>query len=414
MMINIVLPEVCTFANFARTVSLHQLDSVDWEKLTIKIPYYCYVDCATIAYLSAWIKLHQNDGRDVYFSGSPRVTQYLSRMDVFKFIDYEYSERFNRRISTGRFIPVKKIFDNKDVSIAVNMICDLISHHFDQARDILPAFEWTTNEIIDNIINHASITTPAALCAQFREDKSRLEIGIVDCGRGIKTSLDESQTLNDHRHALTEALKRGVTRDPNVGQGNGLAGSREIILKNHGTLCLWSGDAQYSIDKGRDLGTAIRSEIKGTAILLSLDITNAVDLGETFIGRSSWTYIESECERVSDQGGIKVVEECHDTATRDSARRLRRKILAMLPDMSEKLYINFSGVHRSSSSFLDELLGRLMLELGIDDFPEKVGVVHINSTLKDMANVVIRQRLYGLDNVPTAKKAMFNLKWPWK
>lgn len=413
-MLSVLLPEICKFSNLARVIDYNKLDKYDWMELAFKIPSYCYLDCTSIAYLAAWSMSHISDGRTVYFSGSPRVTQYLSRMDLFNFIGLDIYEHFKRKTAIGRFIPVRKICSGGDIAEIVNTICDLITHHFDNARDIIPAFEWTTNEIIDNIINHASIKSPAAVCAQYREDKSRLEIGIVDCGIGIKASLDESLSLKDHGHALIEALKRGVTRNPEVGQGNGLAGSKEILLNNKGSFCLWSGDAEYCIDNGEEIGLKKCGHIKGTAIYLSLDINKPVDLSQTFIGRSSWSYIEAECERISEQGGIRVSDECHDTATRETAKRFRRKILAMLPDMYDKLYIDFSDTTRASSSFLDELLGRLFLELGVDDFLDKIGVINMNSALMDMANVVIRQRLHGLEDLPLSKRTLFTLKWRWK
>jgi len=410
-MLNLMLPETCRFSSLSRWIDYHNLDKSEWNVLTIKIPYYCYLDCTSIAYLAAWGMSNVKSGKTINYIGSPRVLQYLSRMDLFKLIGFEYDEQFRRRTEVGRFIPLKKINNSKDVALIVNDICDLITHHFDNVRAIIPAFEWTINEIIDNIINHASIKSPAAVCAQYREDKNRLEIGIVDCGRGIKASLDESFTLKDHRHALTEALKRGVTRNSDVGQGNGLAGSKEIILNNKGSFCLWSGDAKYQIDNGIDLSASTKCNMQGTAIFLSLDVNKPVDLSTTFIGRSGWSYIDAECERIVEQGGIKVLDECRDTATRETAKRFRRKILAMLPDMDVKLYIDFLGVRRATSSFLDELLGRLILEIGIDEFPDKIGVVNADNSLMDMANVVIKQRLYGLEDVQLAKRTLFSIKW---
>ena len=44
-------------------------------------------------------------------------------------------------------------------------------------------------------------------------------------GRGIKASLEEAMFLWSHGDAVTKALGRGVTRNPAVGQGNGLAGT---------------------------------------------------------------------------------------------------------------------------------------------------------------------------------------------
>ncbi len=90
-----------------------------------------------------------------------------------------------------------------------------------------------------------------------------------------------------------------------------------------------------------------------------------------------------------------MAEGCSTTGTRPPAERLRRKILALLPEMEEPLVVDFGGVERASSSFLDELLGRLADHLGPEDFARRLEVKGMNQALRSMANVVIRQRLEG-------------------
>jgi hypothetical protein len=41
-----------------------------------------------------------------------------------------------------------------------------------------------------------------------------------------------------------------VTRDPSVDQGNGLAGTKEIIPQNGGDLMLWTGVAMFRVSDG--------------------------------------------------------------------------------------------------------------------------------------------------------------------
>jgi hypothetical protein len=80
---------------------------------------------------------------------------------------------------------------------------------------------------------------------------------------------------------------------------------------------------------------------------------------------------------------------------------LRRKILTLLPDVDRQpLLLNFAGITSTSSSFLDELLGRLILELGVPVFNNKVKVVNMKESINQMANVVIKQRLELANNPP--------------
>ena len=110
------------------------------------------------------------------------------------------------------------------------------------------------------------------------------------------------------------------------------------------------------------------------------------------MGKNSWTYIEKESERVCEQG-LKVAEECNYTGGRRPARYMRIKIENILPDMEDVLRIDFSGVKSCSSSFLDELLGRLISGIGHESFKSKINIVNATDEILDMANVVIHQRL---------------------
>jgi hypothetical protein len=226
-----------------------------------------------------------------------------------------------------------------------------------------------------------------------------VDIGICDAGRGIKASLSERYNLLSHGDAITKALQRGITRNPEVGQGNGLAGTFQIAQANKGTFHLWSGNACFKMTGAKEQ-FAIIPETQGTGIFLSLDTSRPVNLRtDTFIGESQFgdnesTYIYSESERVTTGDGLVVADECFHTGSRPPAKDLRRKILSLLPDVDRNpLLLNFAGVKSTSSIFLDELLGRLILEIGVSTFKDKVKVINMKEAITQMANVVIKQRL---------------------
>jgi hypothetical protein len=133
-----------------------------------------------------------------------------------------------------------------------------------------------------------------------------------------------------------------------------------------------------------------------TGVMFSLDTRKPVDLTQTWIAGGDWSYIDAEAERIGQAGGIRVVDECINIGTRPPAQRLRRKVQSLLPEMSGPLLLDFTGVQSATSSFLDELLGRLARSLGADDFHRRIQVVGMESLILHMANVVIAQRLEGL------------------
>jgi hypothetical protein len=251
------------------------------------------------------------------------------------------------------------------------------------------------NEITDNILIHAAAEMPGAVCAQYFESQRRLDVAIVDCGRGLKASLEEAMPILSHGDAISKAILRGVTRNPAIGMGNGLAGSVDIVAANRGSMKLWTGDMTLEIAKGKHKGFVQQAAVPGTGVFFRLQAEHPVNLEETFIGAKSWTYLEAESQRISQTGGIQIAQECAHTGSRVPAKALRQKVQSLLPDMEGPLVLDFAGVRSASSSFLDELLGRLVAQSGPAEFKHRVEVINLNRHVQAIANVVIEQRMGG-------------------
>jgi hypothetical protein len=370
----------------------YDIYDIENKKLTITLPEECYFTTEAMAFLCSWGLARKEMGTSFNYVGDSDVMNYLSRMDLFEHLGFDYTENFNRRNETGRFIPLRLIRDFTDVTQATDAICELVIHQFENAHEFLPALEWAVNEVIDNVYNHACISTPAAICGQFYPKNKRLEIAIVDSGRGIKASLAESFDLSDDQAAIEKAMKRGVTRNKDEGQGNGLAGTREIVLKNGGSLRVWSGSAQYHISKGEEQGFHKIPHMQGTGVLIKLNTEHAVDLSDTFIGETSWSYINVLCEEVEEAGSLRVSEEAINTFTREAGRRLRLKIESLLPEMEEPLVLDFQGVDMVTSSFIDELIGKIYQRYG-SEHSMRIKITNLSPILLSIADMSITERV---------------------
>jgi ABC-type transporter Mla MlaB component len=374
------------------------LQSVDWDRnddqrLMFFLKDDPFLDASCIASIVAWGKRYRSEGGVIGFAGTEDTMNYLSRMDVFAQLDFGYHESFNRQNERGRFLPVFLVRDEGSVVAAVESICELVIQRFDNARDFLPAMEWCVGEIIDNVRVHSATATPGAVCAQYYPKIHKLDIAIVDQGRGIRSSLSERLELSGHGEAIERALERGMTRDPDIGQGNGLAGTLEIVSQNGGKLEIWSGDGLFThLQTGADR-VGLCAPMDGTGVYIRLDTTRPVNLADTFIGDSGWSYISYAASRTEDEDGLKISGECRHTLGRETARPLRRKIDAILPEMDGPLLLDFSGVRTATSSFLDELLGRLADGMGEVEFQRKIRLTNMPPEMRNMANVVIAQRL---------------------
>jgi hypothetical protein len=165
---------------------------------------------------------------------------------------------------------------------------------------------------------------------------------------------------------------------------------------------------------GEDKKFTTMPELPGTGIAFSLDTRVAVDLQDTWIarvdptagartGRQTATRTPPPpppLDQLADGHTIDVARACTSTGMRGPAQRLREQVQRQLMTDSAPLMLDFRDVKDTTSSFLDELLGRLALSMGPDLFARRIRVVGMLVLVEDMAEVVIRQRTEGAIGLP--------------
>ena len=70
------------------------------------------------------------------------------------------------------------------------------------------------------------------------------------------------------------------------------------------------------------------------------------------------------------------------TATREAGAYLRNDILNVITRTKTGIVLDFAGVKTVSSSFIDELIAKLVLRLGIVGFNQVVRVINMNDNVK--------------------------------
>jgi hypothetical protein len=366
--------------------------------LVVRVEEGVFLTASAIAWLCAFCVDRKRNGKAVRFEGTRRALGYLARIDLLRHAGTVFDETFERHDETGRFLSLRLVEAQESVLPTVHDICELVAHHFDNAREFLPALEWATYEIIGNVFNHAESSTPAVVYAQNHSAEHRLRIAIADQGRGLRASLSESYELFGHGDAIDKALLRGVTRNPLVGQGNGMAGTLAITEANGGTMRVATGDVQF--EKASGSGHRFRKcgwEVPGTTVSLALDTRRPVSLRSTFIGDTMSTYLQSLAGKVDFGDPVVVLEEVVHTGGGEPARALRHRLEAVLDDSQTVVKLDFTGIQSAASSFLDELLGRLCARCGRDGLRGRLVLIGANEDLLRMANVVTEQRWADLE-----------------
>jgi anti-anti-sigma regulatory factor len=89
----------------------------------------------------------------------------------------------------------------------------------------------------------------------------------------------------------------------------------------------------------------------------------------------------------------KLSEKASGTGTRQSGAAIRNEIMNILRQSNSIVVLSFEGVSVVSSSFADELVGKLAAECGLITFMQRFRLVGMNETVQAIMNRSVTQRI---------------------
>lgn len=263
----------------------------------------------------------------------------------------------------------------------------------------LHSLEWSLHEILDNVFQHAR-TESGYFMFQVQQNQRRLSYCVADQGCGILSSFSHSlhrpATAAD---AISLAVKKGVTRDPTVGMGNGLWGATEIVARNVGQLTISSSGAALYFDriartvKTVDKVSVLSAESPGTLIDVQIDASKSVQLSDLF-GKLEMP-VNLRVESLENEDGAPVFAIRNfkfGTGTRESGSFAYAYARNILNETDQHLVIDFSGTGIVSSSFADEFIAKLFCSLNELEFNGRVRLHGMNSTNDIIIRSAISER----------------------
>lgn len=308
----------------------------------------------------------------------------------------EYSKR------RGAQIPATVFESSESQQNVVNsFVQTLLSTVSGLTRPELSAVEWALNEITDNVLNHAQSATGGLVqLSVLNKSNQLIEIAVCDAGLGIPATLRTTRKIDTDLDALDLAIREGVTRDLAVGQGNGLFGTFEICRKSGGYLRIESGNALLTYSEAG--GLRMRNNpipYHGTLIDARISLSGSDLLADAlrFRGQMHTPVDILELKYESDSGSLlnyRLIDEVKSFGSRQAAKPVRvqiENILTMCPD--SKLRIDFSDIPIVSSSFADEVFGRLFVALGPMAFMGRIEFTAVNPTVRSLIDAAIARRV---------------------
>lgn len=286
---------------------------------------------------------------------------------------------------------------------AYNLLAVTINHlsfQLEWERGTLHALEWSLYEVLDNVFQHAGVHA-GFFMFQVQQQQRRLSYCVADQGCGIYRSLSTSM----HKpasplDAITLAVRKGVTRNPISNMGNGLWGTAEIIARSKGQITISSGGAALYFNRANGHAESVPKVLvldrnyPGTFIDAQIDASVEVQMSEMFDVLAS--PVNLRVENLEDEDGaakILLRNMRIGAGTRQSGDLLRVYTRNLLNETASQIIIDFGGVGIVSSSFADEYIAKLYLQLGAETFNSRIRLNGMNETNNIIVRCALGQRI---------------------
>jgi anti-sigma regulatory factor (Ser/Thr protein kinase) len=301
---------------------------------------------------------------------------------------------------TYKNVPAINFCSPHEQNAAVNRLIDaLLGSMAPLERADLAAIEWSLAEITDNVMVHSGSDVGGLVQLTAHDFQRRVEFAVADAGVGIPATLRQAHPeLSSDSVALERAIREGVTRDKAVGQGNGLFGSFEVTrASKNGYFHIHSRHARLDLQREE---LHIRSEqipYRGSLVVACMDCSNPKALGEAlrFGGRKEvpYDYVDYRYEQDSGELLVVVKNEVASFGSRTAGQPLRLKLVNLTQmHPGRRVAVDFGDVPLISSSFADEVIGKLFVELGPLTFMKAIEVRSESETVRSLIDRAIMQR----------------------
>lgn len=311
-------------------------------------------------------------------------------------------------------VPATQYTSSEDQSKAVNRIVNAILGAIpEMERKDFSALEWAINELTDNVLVHSESTVGGFVqVSTFVRNEKRVTFIVADAGIGILATLKRGHPeLANDADALDRAIREGITRDKSVGQGNGLFGSYQICSHSNGFFQVESRYGKLVFDARRGLHVNLEKvPYDGTLIVMEVDFSiphlleEALKIAGRTHGPTDYVEISYEDEG-SEQVTFRVAKETTSFGSRISGTPMRNKLvnlLRMCP--TQRIAIDFSDVALISSSFADEFIAKLFVELGPMTFMSRFIIKGTSVTVQALIDKAISQRVRDTNVPPTSDR----------
>lgn len=297
---------------------------------------------------------------------------------------------------------VWKYSDSIEISVLIDSVVKHLITRASIASGVLQGIQWCLYEAMDNILQHSQASCGYFMGA-YMPSSNKLATCIFDNGIGIYNSLKNTQyNPKTELDAITLALQERVTRDNSIGQGNGMWGLSRLVENNGGSYTVASNGAKVAIINGKpechektQHGVVYYSENLGTTMVdFQLNCDQSIDVPAMLNGYSPPMLWLDDMESSDGQSiKLKIADEPAGTGTRHAGACVRIKAMNLLRQTKKRIVLDFQNVSLVSSSFADELIGKLVIEIGFSRFEDCFSIRGLTDLNRSVVDRSVQQRM---------------------
>jgi hypothetical protein len=332
------------------------------------------------------------------------LSEYLKKLSIKQPLQVQDNRDLAKNASLDK---VWRFDSADDIYMLINSFVDELSRIIVCEKGVLEGFEWSINEVLDNVLQHSGKNFGYVM-GQVHPTTKHFVFCVYDTGQGIYNSLLSSiHKPQNPAEALKLAVKEGVTRDKKIGQGNGLWGLHQIVSENTGKLSIISGSACYNLinHKSTVFGNIPQLAYdNGCIVDFQIDYSKEISISKALGG---YEPVNFKIESLEDNYG-NITIELHSkesgVGTRKSGEKIRNELINVYKQSNKIITLDFENINIISSSFADELIGKLVTEFGFYGFNNIFKLRNMNANVQSIVQRSVAQRMMESFNGGDSKK----------
>lgn len=321
------------------------------------------------------------------------LSDYLTTLSIKNPLRVKENKELAQKSSLDK---IWKFESADDIYLLINSYVEKLSEIIVCEKGVLEGFEWSINEVLDNVLQHSNKSFGYVM-GQVHENSKHFVFCVYDTGQGIYNSLLQSpHKPKTPDEALKLAVSEGITRDKKVGLGNGLWGLHQIVIENTGQLNIVSSSAAYNLTNTKVSIYPNQPQLpydNGCVVDFQLDYSKEISISKALGG---YAPVNLKMESLDDDAGniiVNLQSKESGVGTRQSGEKIRNELINIYKQLNKTITLDFANINIISSSFADELIGKLVTEFGFYGFNNIFKLKNMNADVQSIVQRSVAQRM---------------------